>query len=719
MQYPFSGLVVIPDIQQILASFYSITQIPSEILDLDNQVRIVASGQNICDKFNQNIPQSMQNWWQSSERVVSGANKRPLRRLELPGGLFKYTGIICVENNDKAALSLGPVFHKPPNKDRIRSLAQELGLNKTVCLKAVREVPIVTEKQIETYLEFLIQLIQHLTKKGLNEMHFMKASAAVQKQLQKQERAYRRLEKRTRERSEELEKADKALQESEQRFRIALMGTPLVVFNQDIDLRYTWIYNPQNYTNQSIIVGKTDADLFAPEDAMRLTALKERVIGAGLLTREEVSLTIGGQTSFYDMTLTPLFDENGTVTGLTCVAADITKRKQIEEDIRKRLAESIGIQRIAKGLLQKIGLDEVLEIVCTEAMQLTGAKGSAVLLLDKGGWLRLTQRAGSPIYTLDYLPVEGTLAGRAIQTGRYVWAKRQESKLDDTADQWQGYPWTPGLLSMLSVPLKVDSQTIGVLNILDKPSEPTREDMRIIELFADQAAIIIEHVRLQQKAEQVAVLEERQRLARELHDSVTQALYSVNLYADASLLAFSRKQWEALEQNLNEVRNMAREAMYDMRLLVFELRPLMLEEEGLASVLQSRLTAVEARTGLKTEVVIEGERRLPVNIEEQLYQIVQEGLNNVVKHAKADMARVQLKYNTNNVQLEVVDNGVGFNPEDNTRSGGVGLQGIRERVQQSGGPLEIKSASGKGTCLRVTIPINVSDSNKPVEDTGR
>jgi signal transduction histidine kinase len=272
---------------------------------------------------------------------------------------------------------------------------------------------------------------------------------------------------------------------------------------------------------------------------------------------------------------------------------------------------------------------------------------------------------------------------------------------------------------MLSVPLKVETQTIGALNILDKPGDLTEEDIRIINLFADQAAIIIEHVRLQHRAEQLALLEERQRLARELHDSVTQALYSVTLYADAARLAFSRKQWEALERNLQEARNMAREAMYDMRLLVFELRPFMLEKEGLASALRARLAAVEARAGLKTEVFVEGERRLPIGIEEEIYRIAQEGLNNVVKHAKASLVQIHLEYDEDAVQFEMIDDGLGFDPENATQTGGVGLRGIQERVQQARGHLEIDSAPGKGTRLTVKIPTGEWDLGQPGERARR
>jgi nitrate/nitrite-specific signal transduction histidine kinase len=415
------------------------------------------------------------------------------------------------------------------------------------------------------------------------------------------------------------------------------------------------------------------------------------------------------------MTLDPLYDANGAVTGLTCAATDITDRKQIEDQLRRRLAEIESLQRIAKGLLQKIGLDEVLEIVCTEAMQLTSAKGSAVLLLEKDGWLKFTHRAGSPVYHLDHLPVEGSFAGQAVKTGSHVWINRQGIDPDEETDQWQGYPWTPGLVSMLSVPLKVDQQTIGVLNILDKPGELTQEDIRIIDLFADQAAMIIEHVRLQHQAEHLAILEERQRLARELHDSVTQALYSVTLYSDAARLAFSAKKWDSLERNLREVSNMAREAMYDMRLLIFELRPFMLEKEGLASALRARLAAVEGRAGLKTEVLVEGERRLPLAVEEEIYRIAQEGLNNIVKHAKAGDVQIYLKYGEETVSLELIDDGAGFDTKIAGRSGGVGLRGIQERVQQLGGSLEIDSAPGKGTRLAVEIPLSEMDLDQPGE----
>ena len=700
MQYSFSDLVAVPDIQRMLETFQSGSGISTEIVDMDGQIIAASPAQNIWHELHPDILQSKK----SAGETPFQNNENLSWREELVRGLVKYAHNIRIDGREMGTLFLGPVFHAQPGEDVIRQLAHELDFDEPIDLEKVKRVPVVTEEQAQSYVEFLVQLIQGMAKKGLGEKRLIESLRSSQEREAKLQSAYDGLESRIVERTEELQKANEALQEGEQRFRVALTDTPIVVFNQDLDLRYTWIYNPQNYADQPVI-GKTDADLFSPEDAMRLTALKRRVMATGLLTREEVSLTVGARTNFYDMTLDPLFDSDGIVTGLTCAATDITERKQIYDQMRRRLSESESIQRIAKGLLQRIGLDEVLQIICAEAMQLTGATGSAVLLLEADGWLRVTKSAGSPEYSINRLPVSGSFAGRAFQTGDHVWVNLQDKDPDEDDNQLQDYPWIKGLVSLLVVPLKVDTKVIGILNILNKPGELTQEDMRIIDLFADQAAIIIEHVRLQYQAEQLAVLEERQRLARELHDSVTQALYSVTLYADAARMAFSAQKWEALGSNLQEVRNMAREAMYDMRLLVFELRPFMLETEGLASALRARLAAVEGRSGLKTQVFVEEERRLPIVIEEELYRIAQEGLNNVVKHAEATQVQIQLKYDENTVLLEMIDDGKGFEPETVSQSGGFGLQGIQERVQQLGGTLKIESVPFSGTRLSVRIPL--------------
>ena len=699
-EYRFSELIDIPDLQKILVSFYAATGIRTAILDLDDQIIVASSAEDITEE----IQQFRLSQWHDEVQIDSDNTDTPLGQRRSFGGLFEYAQTLRIDNREIATFILGPVRHSLPDEDTFHQLVRESDFDGAASLARAKQVPVVSEQQAHKYLQFLIQTLQYTAEKTLDQLRHRDALLVSQERVVELQRAYQELESRILEGTEELQRTNKSLQESEQRFRVALIDTPIVVFNQDLDLRYTWVYNLQGYPEESIL-GKTDADLYSAEDAARLTALKRRVMAAGLLTREEVSVTIGSRTTYYDMTLDPLFDEAGAVIGLTCAAADITERKQIYEQMQRRLVESESVQKIARGLLQKIGLDEVLKIVCEEAMRLTGATGSAVLLLEEDGWLRVTHSEGVPEFPFSRLPVQEAFAGRAFRTGNHVWVSLRDSDLEEAARKLQGYPWIEGVTSLFVVPLRVETKVIGVINILDKPGEMTQEDERIIDLFADQAAIIIEHMRLQDQAEQLAVLEERQRLARELHDSVTQALYSVTLYADAARMAYSAKKWEALETNLREVRNMAREAMYDMRLLVFELRPFMLETEGLVSVLRARLAAVEDRAGLKTEVLVDGERRLPIVIEEELYRIAQEGLNNVVKHAVAKQVRIQITYDESSVSLELIDDGLGFDTRMADQSGGFGLQGIRERVQRLGGSQEIESTPMEGTRLKVKVPI--------------
>jgi signal transduction histidine kinase len=327
-----------------------------------------------------------------------------------------------------------------------------------------------------------------------------------------------------------------------------------------------------------------------------------------------------------------------------------------------------------------------------------------VLLLDEEDNLRVQYTAGQPLLSVDRLPVDGSFAGQVMRTGKPVLVNLSEAGPHPPDLLVQGNLWFPEMTALLGVPLKTDEKVIGVLDVMNKPGGFHADDLRIMQLFADYAAINIEHARLHKQAEQLAVVEERQRLARELHDSVTQALYSVTLYADAARMALSASQWEVVGSHLQELRNMAREAMIDMRLLIFELHSLRLEEEGLAAALQARLSAVEGRAGLQTKMVVENEQRLPLSVEEALYRIAQEGLNNVIKHARAQTICLRLEYLEKAVRLEVIDDGAGFNPEQVRRSGGIGLCGVEERLRPLGGELEILSAPGAGTTLRVTLP---------------
>jgi signal transduction histidine kinase len=254
------------------------------------------------------------------------------------------------------------------------------------------------------------------------------------------------------------------------------------------------------------------------------------------------------------------------------------------------------------------------------------------------------------------------------------------------------------------VPLVVRGRIVGNLSITSPtPGAYGSREASLALAIARQAAIAIENARLHERAQQAAVLEERQRLARELHDSVTQSLYGVSLQAEAAARALADADTAAVAASLQEIRETTQEALAETRLLLFELRPPLLEQGGLAEALQARLRAVEARAGLVTELHGDGGERLAPETEQELYRLAQEALNNVLKHAHARRVSVRLDVAADRASLEIADDGVGFEP--GLRGGdGFGLPGMRERAERLGGTLKVESAPGAGTRIRAEVP---------------
>ena len=361
---------------------------------------------------------------------------------------------------------------------------------------------------------------------------------------------------------------------------------------------------------------------------------------------------------------------------------------------RQRLTELESLHRMTTALLQTLTLEQVLQVVCQEARQLTGATGCALYSLQEDAWLHLAHSGGTLAPPTQRMPLEGTLAGRAVTSGQPV-------LINDAEGLRQTSHPIPDLESLLIIPLRLRETIVGALDVANKPEGFTEHDMRLLGIFADGAAIAIESARLQQQAEQLAIVEERQRLARELHDSVTQGLYSVTLYAEATRMALAAGRQDVATANLEELHHMAREAMVDMRMLIFELHPPMLEEEGLVAALQARLAAVESRAGLQAEFCVEGEQLLPLSVQEELFWIAVEAFNNVIKHAKAQQVEVCLRLDRPTVCLSIKDDGIGFDPATAGQRGGMGLCSMAERVERIRGKLEITSAPGSGTTVSV------------------
>lgn len=205
--------------------------------------------------------------------------------------------------------------------------------------------------------------------------------------------------------------------------------------------------------------------------------------------------------------------------------------------------------------------------------------------------------------------------------------------------------------------------------------------------------------------QQQAIVEERQRLARDLHDSVTQALYSITLHAEVVRRLLAAGEQASAADNLDTLQQTAQEALDEMRLLIFELRPPILEQAGLVAALQARLDAVEGRAQLQTSLRVEGRIHLAADVEQALYRIAQEALNNTLKHARAQHIGLRLSQTSQQVVLAISDDGVGFDPRLAEMQGGFGLRGIAERVAQIGGQMTLESVLHGGTTLRVEVPL--------------
>jgi signal transduction histidine kinase len=204
------------------------------------------------------------------------------------------------------------------------------------------------------------------------------------------------------------------------------------------------------------------------------------------------------------------------------------------------------------------------------------------------------------------------------------------------------------------------------------------------------------------QAEELATAKERNRLARELHDSVAQTLYGLTLQAEAAARELKTGQTDKAVEQLREIRDSAQQSLQETRLLIFELRPPILEQEGLVAALRARLESVESRSGLKTQIKLQEVKQLPAKVEAGLYGISNEALNNILKHAHANRINVSLTQESNKVILEIQDNGVGFDIDSTKAQSGMGLSGMKERAEQFGGVLKITS-DANGTTIRVEV----------------
>ena len=258
--------------------------------------------------------------------------------------------------------------------------------------------------------------------------------------------------------------------------------------------------------------------------------------------------------------------------------------------------------------------------------------------------------------------------------------------------------------SWLILPLIAKGDLIGCLVLThSQPDFYSPPSQIISQAYANQVAIAIHNAQLYKQAGDHATVEERNRLARELHDSVAQALYSISLFIDATRKALKMNKPQVVENHLEELSLLSREAMSDMRLMIFELRPPILERVGLIAALQSRLDTVETRAGFQASLHAEGTIHLSPKQEGELYRIAQEALNNVIKHAQASLVKVNVLADEEFIRITIEDDGVGFDQEITEHGGGQGFRNMRERAASIGASCSFESTPGKGTKIIIDV----------------
>ena len=254
--------------------------------------------------------------------------------------------------------------------------------------------------------------------------------------------------------------------------------------------------------------------------------------------------------------------------------------------------------------------------------------------------------------------------------------------------------------SLLIIPMISDEQLIGIMGLSRDTIHPfTNEELNNLSIAAEQIANYVSGDRRRQLA---IVLAERQKLVRDLHDSVTQKLYGLVALTEAAKAGLEVGSTETMVQVLPRIGENARQALKEMRLFLYGLQPVNIERDGLISVLHQRLAAVEGRADIKARFISEDNISLPIEKQVALYFIAQEALNNILKHAKASSVTIHLGETRSNIILEIVDDGCGASATQ-LKGGGMGIKNMYNRAAQVGGKLKIDSFPGKGTRVKVTL----------------
>jgi|GEM_PF-2742435 len=386
----------------------------------------------------------------------------------------------------------------------------------------------------------------------------------------------------------------------------------------------------------------------------------------------------------------------------------------LEESVEDRSRHLDVLYRLMETATESTELERTLDRSLDIILSAVGATRGAIYLLgerEERPELAIQKATGTSAWASS-IP-------SSVLDGHISWVLSSGSSLILPGDaEGPGRPAAPGAgdgpggpAPMMAVPLRARGRVAGVLCAMREPGTPFSPEQRaLLSSVGTQMGLTVEVIKLWKKTERTAVVEERERLAGELHDSVTQLLYSMALFAQTGLNYARRNDFGNTVERLETIGDISRQALKEMRLLVYGLMPLALEQDGFAGAVARRLDTVEKRLGIRARLSVP-RVRFSGRVEELLYWVSQEALNNTLKHANASEVSLSLSTDGDSLRLLIEDDGAGFDAADAAEAHGYGLSNIRQRIERFGGTLEIDSAKDGGTRVLASIPFSGEEAS--------
>ncbi len=393
------------------------------------------------------------------------------------------------------------------------------------------------------------------------------------------------------------------------------------------------------------------------------------------------------------------------------VSERVEARRMLEERVAARTRELSALYDVTAVASASLNLQTVLERSLDRVLEVMRCQTGGIHLRDDAArsprgalWRGAIPGSQGQIDALGRL---APVVDRVIHHGEPM---VELDLWEDESKQTLAGSLQTVAVAYVGAPLRTKGQVLGVLSVVGGPGRAFgTEEVALLASIADQVGVAVENARLYERAERLAVMEERDRLARDLHDAVTQSLYSAGLIVETARRAYLAGDGEQTATSLKRLGEIVGDGLKEMRLLLYELRTPALERDSLVGALQKRLDAVERRAGVEAKLMVECDLDLPVAVEEGLYWIAQEALNNSLKHADASSVTVRMWEEWGGICLEVADDGIGLVLSAAERSGGLGLGSMRQRAERIGGVLEINSSPGSGARVTVTVSLGAQE----------